>query len=119
MEDIANMRVDFRPKNVAKKGHFEFSWISARYLLVGFRTCTCVLLCQGECVQFSSLNLQWLTRFELNLLSTFWLAQLEIKTGKKKHLVQVCYIPGTWHTQKGIPSRMMKHALMDVAGFLG
>ena len=77
-DDLRSCHPDLRPKMSPKNGKFEFGG----YLGVIESDCVKLfgpayaLLCHGQCSQFSSSNLQWLTKFDFKLYPRFTLAQL-------------------------------------------
>ena len=67
-DDLWSCRTDLYAKNAPKNGDFEFSWTSRR-VRVGFSNCLDLLMnYHGQCFQFSSQNLQWLTSFDFKKL---------------------------------------------------
>ena len=54
-DDFWSCNTDLRPKMSPKIGNFEFSWIPKQF------GPAYALLCHGQCFQFSSPSLQWLT----------------------------------------------------------
>ena len=78
-DDFWSCHTDCRPKLLPKKKQFRlFLDISARLSRIpNMFGPAHAKVCHGQCFQFSSPNLQWLTRFDFKEpLSALWLAQL-------------------------------------------